>query len=360
MAVYKLMAEGRSREALGAASKLVLEYPNFQLAQLVYGDLLAARVRPVQSVGDVPTTMATSNAPALTDLRDESLNRVKGLRDRPKPGTIPSQFLAISSKVRYAIAVDASRSRLYLLENRPTGLALVADFYTSVGKAGISKTVEGDQRTPLGIYNITSHLDGAALKDFYGYGALPINYPNALDAKRGKTGSGIWLHGTPSNQFARPPKASDGCLVMSNPDIQRLIHTVEVGNTPVLIAQQLKWVEPQSTGPERKPFEDTLLAWRDAKVAGNLDRLMSFYTEDFKPAGKSLDKWGDALKAEIVRVQGRDLQLKDLTLLRWTDTQDTMVVLLGEVAAGQRSGSTKRQYWTRQNGQWKIFYEGTL
>jgi L,D-transpeptidase YnhG len=27
---------------------------------------------------------------------------------------------------------------------------------------------------------------------------------------------------------------------------------------------------------------------------------------------------------------------------------------------GNRTGWTKRQYWTRQSGQWKIFFEGTL
>jgi cyclophilin family peptidyl-prolyl cis-trans isomerase len=98
--------------------------------------------------------------------------------------------------------VDASRSRLYLFENTPQGLRLVADYYASVGKLGIEKSVEGDQRTPLGVYFITSRLDPATLRDFYGAGALPLNYPNPLDQLRGKTGSGIWLHGTPPDQFS--------------------------------------------------------------------------------------------------------------------------------------------------------------
>ena len=33
---------------------------------------------------------------------------------------------------------------------------------------------------------------------------------------------------------------------------------------------------------------------------------------------------------------------------------------LGEVASGERAGTSKRQYWVRQNGQWKIFYEGAI
>ncbi|WP_233505756.1 L,D-transpeptidase family protein [Rhodoferax lacus] len=358
--VYRLMASGRSQEALGRAGKLVHDHPNFQLGQLVYGDLLAARIRPVNALGDVPADLARAGAGALDELRAESRQRVQALNSPPRQGTIPSQFLEISQKTKHAIAVDASRSRLYLFENGPGGLTLVANYYTSVGKAGVSKTSQGDQRTPLGVYYITSHLDAKSLKDFYGSGALPINYPNILDAKRGKTGGGIWLHGTPPNQFSRAPLASDGCLVMANPDLLHLIQTVEVGSTPVVIAPQLQWVDPRAVKTESKPFDDTLQAWRKAKVEGNLERVMSFYTQDFNSYGKTFGQWSDVLRTELSKTQGNNIELKDVSFLHWTDSADTMVVTFGEVLMGKRTGWTKRQYWTRQSGQWKIFFEGIL
>jgi murein L,D-transpeptidase YafK len=249
---------------------------------------------------------------------------------------------------------------LYLFENRAGGLNLVADYYVSVGKAGVSKTAQGDQRTPLGIYYITSNLDPKSLKDFYGSGALPINYPNILDAKRGKTGGGIWLHGTPPNQFSRAPLATDGCLVMANPDVLHIIKTVEVGSTPVVIAPQLQWVDPGRSRLESKPFEETLKAWSDAKIAGNLDHLLSFYAPDFNAYGKTRDQWADTLKSELSKVKGQSIEIKDKSFLRWTDSTDTMVVTFGEVVIGKRTGWTKRQYWNRQGGQWKIFFEGIL
>jgi murein L,D-transpeptidase YafK len=358
--VYALMARGQSRNALEKVSKIVQEHPNFQLAQLVYGDVLAARIRPVNTLGDVPTEIAQAGAGALVELRDESQKRVKASKERPRAGLIPSQFLQLSQKIRYAIAVDASRARLYLFENRPGGLTLVADYYVSVGKAGVSKNAQGDQRTPLGVYFVTSNLDPKSLKDFYGSGALPINYPNILDSKRGKTGGGIWLHGTPPNQFSRAPLATDGCLVMANPDLRHIIRTVEVGNTPVVIAPQLQWVDPGKTKQESQPFEATLEAWANAKVEGNMDRLLSFYAPDFDAYGKTREQWAQNLKAELSKVQGHTLEIKDKSFLRWTDSTDTMVVTFGEVVLGRRTGWTKRQYWNRQGGQWKIFFEGTL
>jgi hypothetical protein len=358
--IYKLIGSGQSREALSKADQLVADLPHFQLAQLVYGDLLAARTRTVKTVGDVPDDLARASGSTLKDLREESQRRILALKERPRPGTVPSQFLALSPKTKHAVAVDASRSRLYLFENSETGLTLVSDYYISVGKAGISKSAEGDQRTPVGVYYITSNLDKKSLKEFYGSGALPINYPNILDAKRGKTGSGIWLHGTPPNQFSRAPLATDGCVVLANPDLDHIIRTVEVRSTPVVIASQLEWVEPRNIRSEGKPFEDALHAWRNAKTAGDLDQILSFYTPDFTSNGKTLAQWTPVLKGELSKAQGRTIALKDVSYLRWTDSADTMVVTFGEVAEGTRTGWTKRQYWVRQSNQWKIFFEGTL
>lgn len=359
--IYRLTGAGHTHEALLKAERLVQDHPNFQLAQLVYGDLLTARSSTLHNLGELPNSMLKNAAPALAELRHESQMRLKALRERPPVGDIPSQFLALSPRNKHAIAVDASRSRLYLFENTNQGLKLVADYYISVGKSGIEKTTEGDLRTPLGVYFITSNIDRKSLKDFYGSGALPINYPNVLDSKRGKTGSGIWLHGTPPHQFSRAPQASDGCVVLANPDLERIIRTVEVRTTPVVISPKLSWVTPNSVQAESKPFEDALTAWRKAKSSGNVEHLLSFYTPDFNSNnGKTLNEWVPGLRSELNKTRGRPIELKDLSYLRWTDASDTMVVTFGEVAEGSRNGTTKRQYWTRQGHQWKIFYEGII
>jgi len=359
--VYRLIGQGQILPALKQAEALVKAHPNFQLAQLVYGDLLSSRSRPLRILGDVPDTTARIAAPVLGELREESQMRIKALRERPPAGTVPSQFLRLSSRNRHAIAVDASRSRLYLFENTSSGLQMIADYYISVGKLGVEKSVEGDLRTPLGVYFITSTISQRKLKDLYGAGALPINYPNPLDTRRGKTGSGIWLHGTPSAQFARPPKASDGCVVLANPDLEFIMNTVEIRNTPVVIAPSLKWVPPQSILPEVSVFEGVLQSWRTAKSTGNLPRTLSFYAPDFNNEGQNLSAWTSIVQKEMTKAAGREIALKDLSVLRWTDNgTDTMVVTFGEVIEGTITGPKKRQYWVRQGNQWKIFFEGII
>jgi L,D-transpeptidase YnhG len=358
--IYKLIGQANGRQALAKAEALVRDHPNFQLAQLVYGDLLSAQSRPLRNVGDVPDTSATTSAQLLGELREESQLRMRALRERPPAGAVPAQFVHLAPRNKHAIAIDTSRARLYLFENGPTGVKLLADYYISVGKLGTEKAAEGDLRTPLGVYFITSNLDRKSLNDFYGAGALPINYPNPYDARRGKTGSGIWLHGTPSTQFSRAPKATDGCVVMANPDLERVISTVEVRTTPVVIAQNLQWVAPQASNPDTRRFADILQAWRNAKASGDLNRVLGFYTQDFSSSGKTLAEWTPQLKSELDKVRGRTIELKDLSYLRWTDSADTMVVTFGEVASGMRTGPVKRQYWVRQGPVWKIFFEGVI
>jgi murein L,D-transpeptidase YafK len=360
LAIYRLMAEGDNRKAFDQAEQLVRDTPNFQLAQLVYGDLLAARTRTLKTMGDISASNGEQGAAALSELRDESQRRVAAAKERPPEGTVPAQFLKIAPQTRTAIAIDTSRSRLYVFNNDATGLHLTADYYVSIGKAGTVKSQEGDQRTPLGIYFITSNLDTKALNDFYGAGAMPLNYPNILDLKRGKSGSGIWLHGTPQHQFSRAPRSTDGCLVLSNPDIVALIRRVSVGDTPVVVASQLAWKPVGQLQTQSRAFETTLNAWREAKMSGDLNKVLAFYTPDFSSSGKSMDQYLPQIKSEIKALNRHNVQLKDLSYLHWNDSSETMVTTFGEVVDGHRTGNRKRQYWVRSNKDWQIFFEGLL
>jgi L,D-transpeptidase YnhG len=364
--IYQLIGKGQNRLALAESEQLLNVQPNFQLAQLVHGDLLSSFVRPVNGLGDLPKTIrltasaSSETSSALNELREESLQRLKALRERPPSNTLPSQFLALSERNKHAIAVDASRSRLYLFENSITGVRLIADYYISVGKLGIEKKVEGDQRTPLGVYYITRSLNPTSLVDFYGVGALPINYPNPLDVKRGKTGSGIWLHGTPSEQFSRAPKASDGCVVLANPDLNYILNSVSSRTTPVVIADRLDWVPKYTLDAEKASFNTALMAWRQAKAQANSAKLIAFYTPDFSNYGKNLAQWSNALAAELDKLKGRDITLTNINMMRWTDQNETMVVTFDEVIVGKQTGVTKRQYWIRDGKTWKIFFEGVI
>ncbi len=358
--IYRLIGRGQGKQALEHAETLVRDVPHFQLAQLVYGDLLLAQTRALPTMGQAPGDIASKAPQRLDQLRQEAEKRLAALRERPPAGTLPSQFITLPPTTRHAIAVDASRSRLYLFENGPQGLQLVADHYASIGKLGSDKRLEGDQRTPLGVYFITSRLEGRQLTDFYGVGALTLNYPNEYDRRLGRTGSGIWLHGVPAESYARSPQSTDGCVVLANPELQSIIDRVQLRNTPVVIARSLQWVAPAMKEPERRSLNNLLEGWRTARASGDINRLMAFYSAQFSNGGKDLTQWRQMIERDIQQVRGRELQLKDVSILGWRDQSDVLVITFGEVAEGQRTGAVKRQYWGKEGGLWKIFYEGVI
>src|SRR5258708_11690335 len=124
------------------------------------------------------------------------------------------------------------RARLYLYQNDSGRPLLVAGYYVRSGKNGPLKVREGDEKTPIGVYHVTARLPQQKLSDFYGSGAFPINYPNEWDRIQGRNGHGIWLHGTPSDTYSRPPRSSNGCVVPANSHLEPLARNLHVGLTP--------------------------------------------------------------------------------------------------------------------------------
>lgn len=358
--VYRLLQAGDTRHALLRAESLAHDVPNFQLAQLVYGDLLLTRRGRLEAPEAVPSELPASAAANWSQLRQEAALRLAALTERPPSHALPRQFIDIPPSTRHAIAVDASRSRLYLFENDARGLRLVADHYVSLGRFGTDKKEEGDQRTPLGVYFITARLEKSQLKEFYGPGALTLNYPNEYDRRRGKTGGGIWLHGVPPQNFARTPQSTDGCVVLANDDLMRLLREVLPRRTPVVIATKIDWVPHSQVERDRTAAHAVVEQWRQARVKGDVAKLATFYSPQFASGSADLAQWTKMLGRDMANARWREAELKEMSILSWRDTGDVLIVTFGEVMRGELTGPMKRQYWGKESGQWKIFFEGVI
>ena len=217
------MSSNHLKQAQAKADALVTAYPGFRLGHLIRGDLLLMRTRPVAQLG----AAANGAHDSLKDLRDEAGVRLLATRMPQGDDRLPLAILTLRKDQKHALLVDARHSRIYLYAHRDGQLTLLRDFYMSQGKYGLNKAREGDSRTPQGVYRIIRRLPGAKLPDFYGEGALPLNYPNEWDKINGRSGSGIWIHGTPSDLYSRPPRATDGCVVLSNEDLRVLTTLIE-------------------------------------------------------------------------------------------------------------------------------------
>jgi murein L,D-transpeptidase YafK len=342
--------------AIQRVEKLLAEHPNFRLAHLIRGDLLLARARPLETFGNVPKTVPREK---VEDLRAEALLRLRALRDRPNGERVPRYMLQMHEGQKHAVVIDSRRSRLYLFENVAGRPQLAADYYVTLGKNGVAKTREGDQKTPIGVYHVTGNLPRQKLTDFYGAGAFPINYPNAWDKKLGRNGHGIWLHGTPSDTYSRPPRASDGCLVLANADIDALGRQLQVGLTPVIISDEIEWLERGALEAERKGLADALESWRADWQSRDTDRYLGHYSARFQSGDQDLAAWSEHKRKVNGGKRWITVGLARVSMFQYPREKFVVVDFEQDYRSSNLSNiMRKRQYWVREGARWQILYEG--
>ena len=150
----------------------------------------------------------------------------------PQPARLPERYHAL---------VASKRDRTLLVyERQGRGeWRKVASFPMVYGRWAGDKADAGDRRTPEGRYWITSMRSGPSQGPLYGSLVFTLNYPTPQDIADGKSGEGIWIHGT---EAGKAPSYTRGCLSISNDDMMKLADYADVG-TPVAIL-------PDSVGPD--------------------------------------------------------------------------------------------------------------
>jgi murein L,D-transpeptidase YafK len=356
--VFQSIEANQLDEALQRVDALIREYPNFRLAHLVRGDLLLARARPLETFGNVAKTVPTEK---IDGLREEALVRLRAARSRPGDDRLPRYVLQLHSEQKHVLVVDSRNARLYVFSNDKGTPRLVADYYVTLGKNGMEKTREGDQKTPVGVYHVTANLPRKKLTDFYGSGAFPINYPNEWDRRQGRNGSGIWLHGVPSAVYARPPRASDGCIVLSNPDLLSVGQHVQVGLTPVIIADEVEWADAASVAADRAALAGALEQWRADWQSRDTARYLAHYSSRFaSKEGQNYQAWAEHKRKVNGAKKWIKVGLGRVAMFRYPRERDFVVVTFDQdyKSDGLSNVMKKRQYWVKEGAQWKIIYEG--
>ncbi len=362
-----LFREGQLDKALTEINALVARAPDFNLAYLVRGDILMAQVHGAKA----------AESSLLEHLTPEQQNQLKSLLDEARMrlvgglvkhgNKLPRQLLALGESVNRAILVDKSQHRLYVLQRSGNDVPpkVVMDFYVSTGKQDGNKEERGDLRTPEGVYFVTSWIPKEKLPEKYGVGAFPMNYPNELDQRMGKTGDGIWLHGTDTGFFSRPPQDSEGCVVLTNADFNVLKQYITPGLTPVVIAEQVEWVDESDWLSERKELFAALESWREDWESLDVDRYLSHYAEGFWSAGFDRNSWASRKRLVAQGKTFQKIKLSDISLFlyprRASNGQAMAVVRLNQLYTSNNYTSelNKRIYLNRENGHWQILYEGS-
>lgn len=340
-------------QALQILNELTKVYPDFQLAQLIRADLLYAQGNLLNAMGQ-PIDKEVSN-----NLQAEAQARLSAAK-APPPGTIPGYIMSLPSWLSYLITIDFSESRAYLFDIKNGQVNFITSYYFTQGKLGSGKEKEGDKRSPIGVYRLTSPIPGSRLSNFYGSGALPLDYPNYWDKRNNRTGHGIWLHGTPVGQYSRPPLASDGCVVFANDDLQQLMAKLDWRRTLVITDKQLQWQTPDEIVEARTQLLNAIEGWRDAWQAQDINKYMRYYAADFSSdKGEKYQDW-QARKGQLFGYhRPHKIQLSDLLLYQYPGNAKIAVSVFNQnyQREGKSSNERKRLWWQWRDGRWQILTE---
>lgn len=347
--------------------RITADVPQFHLAQLIRGDLISARIRNVTDIGSAGIRQIKLNESMqqLNALREEALVRLQSHLSPVAEGQLPLQLLQLAAPTETAILVDKSRHRLYLFSRGVNGEPfLQRDFYISLGKTRGNKFKKGDLRTPEGVYHITSWLADDKLPDKYGVGAFPVNYPNVLDQRLGKTGNGIWLHGTDPIYYSRPPYDSEGCVVLANVDLLSIRADIKPGVTPMIIADKVDWVSRKQWLQQQTEITSMLSGWRRDWESLNTGEYLSHYARGFWNQKHNLASW-KRYKQRIAKQKSyQKITIRDLSLYVYpANATPGKPMVVAKFTQNYRSNNfnseTKKSlYLTKENGAWRILYEG--
>lgn len=199
----------------------------------------------------------------------------------------------------YVLLVEKSSHTLFLLKFENGSQKVITTFDCKTGKNNGDKKTPGDNKTPEGIYFLTAKYkrkeieDVVGKKNTYQYGELAFvtDFPNDLDALKGKKGSGIWLHGTDEPFDETDSNDTRGCVVTTNQTILELDRYIVPGKTPLIITMSLNFVGKDTLEKQRKGAMEFIESWKTAWQKKNVNNYMNHYSKSFNSRGMSYAAW---------------------------------------------------------------------
>src|SRR5262249_359522 len=146
------------------------------------------------------------------------------------------------------------------------------------------------------------------------------------------------------------PRASDGCIVLANPDLVSVGQLVQVGMTPVIITDEIEWSDAAAVEADRASLAAAMESWRLDWESRDTERYLRHYSARLPPPGQDLAAWSAHKRNVNGSKSWIKVGLSRVSMIRYPRERDFVVVTFDQ---DYRSDSLKnvmhkRQYWIKE------------
>jgi len=282
----------------------------------------------------------------------------------------------ISIEMDRVILANKASHRFYLLHRgADKSWAVEKEYFVATGETAGPKRINGDRRTPVGLYFIMGRKEKRELDAKYGPLCYLLNYPNEYDRRMGYSGEGIWIHGTKPDTI---PYKTLGCLELDNNDITRLGETLKAGiGTPVYVVDDSTMGDP-ATFPDYARIErkrariladylddrSRMLAvvktWENTWESREIGDYIDCYDPAFDGDGMKLAAWRER-KARIFASQNSiQVDLGRIFVSEYAESTAVLKFSQDYTAGSMHTRNGKKLTMIKKDGTWRIYRETTI
>jgi murein L,D-transpeptidase YafK len=358
-ATLAALAAGEIQEARILARQMAWRFPKYALAQL-----LSAELESTAAFQDVKVADLNPISQQLIDLLSEAQTRLKSTQKKEtviddkasqRVSILPDTIVQIGKNLSSLLIIDLEQSTINHIIGNDQSTSLIRQHYIGSGKGGYGKQIEGDNKTPLGVYTITGKRPDSSLPDLYGSGAMTLNYPNALDRHLGRTGYGIWIHGVPHAQRSRAPRSSEGCVTMSNDHIASLMKQVDPLDTLVILTRRLSFATDNERTGRQQRYQQLFSHFQQTLFSGSESQIAELY--DGSQAGRTQHS-STLFKHYVAGINAQDITIvmNPALPVEYQNIGSRFLVMKGEF--GPKNEHQFTLYWRElENAEWRIATE---
>lgn len=215
-------------------------------------------------------------------------------------------------------------------QNEQNQFEFQKNYNAFTGKERGDKVKEGDLKTPDGIYDIIKRI--SKLDSFYGPLAFVTSYPNAYDTYRGKNGSGIWIHGLPTEQ--ERDEFTKGCIAINNTQIECLNKRIDIDKTLVIINESE--VEKEIPKETLATILAQLYQWRYSWLYNDINGYLQFYSSDFiRNDGMNFEDFKNYKTRVFSKDEKKTIILTNLNVLPYPNRENIYQITFKELYESQ-------------------------